>query len=82
MFQRLLLISYAIIWLLLAIQPRYRDDWLLENLLVFAALPVLFWLHRRRPFSKSAAGLLWIFFVSMLSAPLHLRTDALAQRAG
>ena len=60
---RFLLISYGIIWLLLAIHPRYREDWLLENLLVFAALPILIWLHRRRPFSSGAAWLLWIFFV-------------------
>ncbi len=63
MIPRLLLISYGIIWLLLAIHPHYRDDWLLENLLVFVAAPILLRLHHRRPFSNAAASLVWIFFI-------------------
>ena len=60
---RILLTSYLAIWLLLAIRPSYRDDWLLENLLVFVAAPIVVWLHHRRPFSTTAAMLLWLFFI-------------------
>jgi len=63
MIPRLLWSSYAIIWLLLAIRPNDRDDWLLENLLVFVAVPIVIWLQRRLPFSNRALILLWIFFV-------------------
>nr|WP_320049299.1 DUF2238 domain-containing protein [uncultured Desulfuromonas sp.] len=63
MSSRILLISYLVIWLLLAIRPSYRDDWLLENLLVFVAAPIVVWLHHRRPFSTGAAALLWLFFI-------------------
>ena len=37
-----LLVLFAACWLALAIAPWYRQDGLLENLLVFAALPLLF----------------------------------------
>lgn len=58
-----LCLSYGVIWLVLAIAPNYRQDWLLENLLVVIALPVLYYAHQRQPFSHRAALLLWLFFV-------------------
>ena len=58
-----LLILYLLIWTLLAIAPNYRDDWLLENILVVVAVPLVLWLHHHQPFSVRASLLLWIFFV-------------------
>lgn len=55
----LLLVLYLTIWSLLAIAPRYRADWLLENVLVFLALPALFAVHRH--LSKHALTALFVF---------------------
>lgn len=57
-----LLIAFTIWWTLLAIAPHYREDWLLENLLVFVAIPLLVWSHRRLPFSNLAYSALFVFF--------------------
>ncbi len=57
---RILLGLFAAWWLLLAIAPRYREDWLLENLLVAAALPVVWRIHRLLP--DSALLALFAFF--------------------
>ena len=46
-------------WTLLAIAPWYRQDWLLENLLVFIAVPLLVWSYRRVRFSNLAYTLLF-----------------------
>ncbi|MDO9303775.1 MAG: DUF2238 domain-containing protein [Sulfuricurvum sp.] len=54
---------YIFIWLLLSINPWYREDWLLENLLVFIALPILIWSDRRIGFSNASVWMLFIFFV-------------------
>ncbi|HTE05882.1 MAG TPA: DUF2238 domain-containing protein [Planctomycetota bacterium] len=47
----MLLILYAVLWAALAISPHDRSDWLLENLLVFAGVPVIVLNHRKRPLS-------------------------------
>lgn len=52
---------FLIWWTWLAIAPAYRQDWLLENLLVVAAVPVLVWNHRRHPFSNGAYLALFAF---------------------
>ena len=58
-----LFILYITIWFYLAINPWYRDDWLLENILVFAALPILIWSDRRFDFSNKSVWMLFLFFV-------------------
>ena len=40
-FLQILLGCYTILWILLAIHPVDRGDWLLENLLVFVTIVVL-----------------------------------------
>lgn len=50
----ILLIVFAAIWIALAIAPRYRQDWLLENLPVAVALPILIASYRRLRFSNAA----------------------------
>ena len=58
-----LLVLFGLIWGALAIAPVYRNDWLLENVLVFVALPLLVWTHRRFRFSDATCVALFVFAV-------------------
>jgi putative membrane protein len=58
-----LLAAYGVIWLALAVDPVFREDWLLENALVFATVPLLALTARRLRFSDFAYGCLFVFFV-------------------
>jgi putative membrane protein len=51
------------VWLWAAIAPLDRFAWLLENLLVFAAVGLLWRIDRERPLSDAAHGLIAAFFV-------------------
>ena len=61
-FPLILLGLYLAWWSALAIAPHYREDWWLENVLVFVALPLLVWSHRRVGFSHYALTALFVFF--------------------
>jgi putative membrane protein len=61
--QRGLLLGFCTIWLALGIRPHYRQDWVLENLLVLVAVPLLVHHGRRRPFRDSTYMQLFAFFV-------------------
>lgn len=50
------------LWIALAIEPVYRADWLLENLLVFVAVPALVLTRGRMRFSNAAYACLAAFF--------------------
>ena len=52
---------YLVWWLALAIAPWYREDWLLENVLVFVMVPFVVLLHRR--LSDTAVSALFVFLV-------------------
>jgi putative membrane protein len=54
---------YAIAWIIAAIRPVSRADWLLENFLVFAGMPVLVLTYRRRPLSDASYALVLAFFL-------------------
>jgi len=56
-----LLMLFAIIWTALAISPWFRSDWLLENVIVFLALPALVQIHRHMPLSKLSYSLIFVF---------------------
>ena len=58
-----LLVAFLAIFAVLAIAPSFRQDWLLENLLVFAALPLFVLTYRRLRFSNFAYTCLFVFFV-------------------
>jgi len=58
-----LLAAFAAIWTALALAPWYREDWLLENVLVFAALPLLAWGYRTLPFTRGTYACLFVFLV-------------------
>lgn len=48
------LLLFTPVWILLAIRPYYRDDWLLENLLTFVCVPLAVGTYRRFRFSDRA----------------------------
>lgn len=61
---------FACLWGILAIAPVERSTWLLENILVFAGLLLLWWLARITPFSN--ASLLCIFaFLGLHAVGAH-----------
>ena len=60
---RTLLTLLVTVWLLLAISPISRQDWLLENLLVLAAVPLLVITRHRLRFSNVSYVCLFVFLV-------------------
>ena len=60
-FLYLLAFLYLIIWVILAIEPNHRDDWLLENVLVFIAVIVIASTHPYFPLSRTSYLLLFLF---------------------
>jgi putative membrane protein len=58
-----LLLAFGAVWAALAIAPSYRQDWLLENVLVFVAVPLLAVTSRTLRFSNRAYTCMFVFFV-------------------
>jgi len=58
-----LLLVFGAIWTALAIAPSYRQDWLLENVLIFVAVPLLVATSRTLRFSNGAYTCMFVFFV-------------------
>jgi len=54
---------FLLVFSLLGIAPRYREDWLLENVLVLLAVPGLVLAWRDLRFSNAAYACLFAFFV-------------------
>lgn len=52
---------YIVIWAALAINPKYREDWLLENVLVFIFFPTVILLDKKYHFSLTSIVFLFIF---------------------
>jgi putative membrane protein len=52
---------FAVFWLALAIRPRHRADWALENALVVLAVLVLALAHRRFALSRLSYTLIFVF---------------------
>lgn len=57
----LLFVLFAIEWVALAIHPLFRADWLVENILVFLAVPILALTSRSFPFSRVSYTLIFLF---------------------
>jgi putative membrane protein len=56
-------VVYAVWWLIMAWKPRHFDDWLLENVLVFVGVAVL-WLTRKSfPLSRVSYTCLFVFMM-------------------
>ena len=58
---QILLGVFILLWVILAINPHYRDDWFLENILVFIGLPYLLFMYRRVPLSALSYTFIFIF---------------------
>jgi putative membrane protein len=56
-----LLLTFVAIWIVLGINPSYRQDWLLENVLVLLVLPILVLGYRRMPFSLTSCVMIFTF---------------------
>ncbi len=54
-------ILYLIVWAIAAIDPKYPDDWLLENILDFTMVPLVIWLDIKYNFSFISMVFLLIF---------------------
>jgi putative membrane protein len=52
---------YVMVWIIMAIHPKYPEDWLLENLLVFLFFPFLVWMDFKHHFSVVALSMLLVF---------------------
>ena len=62
-FPLLLLAAFLVVAVALGIAPHYRQDWLLENVLVMLAVPVLVLGFRRLRFSDASYAALFVFLV-------------------
>ncbi len=58
-----LLALFAVIWVALAFDVGDRQDWALENALVWVSLPILVLTYRSLRFSNFSYALLFVFFV-------------------
>jgi len=52
---------YIVVWIIMAIDPKYPADWLLENILVFLFFPFIVIMDIRHRYSATAIFLLLIF---------------------
>ncbi|MFN8902573.1 MAG: DUF2238 domain-containing protein, partial [Lysobacteraceae bacterium] len=59
----MLLAVYGLIWGALAVAPKHRADWWLENVLVFVAIPLLAWASSRLRLRDRSYVALFVFFV-------------------
>ena len=56
-----LFILFAIEWVILAIKPLYRHDWMLENVLVVAGVAYIFMSFKKFPLSRISYTLIFSF---------------------
>jgi len=56
-------LAFFITWIWAAIEPLFFDDWLLENILVVIAVPVLIWTRKQFEFSILSYWMITIFLV-------------------
>ena len=59
--QQGLFAAYVAVWIWAAVDPAYRFDWFLENILIFAAFPFLVATHARFPLSDASYVLIFLF---------------------
>lgn len=58
-----LFFGFVFIWGWLALEPHYRSDWLLENILVFMAVPVLGWMWYWGNITRLTWSCIFLFLV-------------------
>lgn len=52
---------YLVVWIIMAINPKYPQDWLLENVLVFIFLPFVIWMDNKHHYTLLSIIFLLIF---------------------
>ena len=52
---------YVVVWIFMAINPKYPQDWLLENVLVFIFFPFVIWMDKKHNYTLLSIILLLIF---------------------
>ena len=57
----ILCLLFAFVWVVLAVNPVDRSDWMLENVLVVILVPLMALTYRRRTFSRFSYTLIFIF---------------------
>lgn len=58
---KILVSIFIVEWLILAIEPHYRSDWVLENVLVVIYFPLMIWLRKTVRFSNLSYILMFLF---------------------
>ncbi len=61
---------YVAIWIITAIDPKYADDWLVENVLVFLIFPLIVYMDSKHHYTLTGL-LLLLIFASMHSLGAH-----------
>ncbi len=52
---------YLLVWIFMAINPKYPQDWLLENVLVFIFVPFVIWMDKKHHYTLLSVIFLLIF---------------------
>ena len=60
-YAQILLLLFALLWSVLAVNPSHRSDWLLENMLVFVFVAFLMGTARIMPLSRISYTLIFLF---------------------
>jgi putative membrane protein len=58
---KLLYAIYIVVWTIMAINPKYPQDWLLENVLIFLFFPFVIWMDKKHTYTLLSIILLLIF---------------------
>lgn len=61
---------YALVWIIMAIDPKYPQDWLLENVLVFIFVPFVIWMDKKHQYTLLSI-LFLLIFASLHSLGTH-----------
>ena len=52
---------YILVWIILAINPKYPADWLLENVLIFVLFPFIYFMDKKNNYTLLSIIFLFIF---------------------
>ena len=52
---------YVLVWIFMAINPKYPQDWLLENVLIFIFVPFVIWMDKKHHYTLLSIIFLLIF---------------------
>lgn len=67
---KLVFAMYIIVWTIMAINPKYPQDWLLENVLVFIFFPFILWMDKKHHYTLPSLVFL-LLFASLHSLGSH-----------